>query len=163
MAHVILVVEDGSIVANANSYVTEAEFIAYADERLITLTAHPEVELIKAMDYLETIDFIGVKKTRDQPLQWPRDNVTIDGFSYQSTEIPVTLKNAQLAIAMSIAKGIDPLGVINRAVKREKVDVIEVEYMDSAASADMSRAISASIRKLIVNSASGLNFRINHG
>lgn len=164
MAHATIIVEDGSIVANANSYVSVAEYEAWAEDRQLTVGGHPEAQLIKAMDFLETLSFIGDKKTRDQSLQWPRDNVYIDGFEYESTEIPQALKEAQYAIAASILAGIDPLAAITRAVKREKVDVIEVEYMDNASATDISRSISRSIQKLIRGgSYGGVNFRVTRG
>ena len=75
-----IIVEDGSVVAGANSYVTEAELTTYAADRGITLTAATDVLLIKAMDYIESLSFIGTKFSEGQSLQWPRSNVYIDGF-----------------------------------------------------------------------------------
>lgn len=159
-----IIVEDGSIVTGANSYASEAELTAYAAARATTLTATAETLLIQAMDFIESLSFIGDKKTKDQPLQWPRENVYIDGFEYESTEIPQQLKDAQMAVALSIDAGINPLGAITRAVKREKVDVIEVEYMDNAAAVDISRSISTAIQKLIKGgSYGGVNFRVIRG
>lgn len=159
-----IVVEDGTIVTGANSYATEAELTAYAVARTAAISSSPAALLVKAMDFIESLSFIGDKKTKDQPLQWPRENVYIDGFECESTEIPQELKAAQLAVAMSINAGIDPLGAITRAVKREKVDVIEVEYMDNAAASDISRSISTAIQKLIRGgSYGGVNFRVIRG
>ena len=50
-----LIIEDGSIVEDANSFTTDAEFVAYADARGYTLPDTESVRdqlQIKAMDYL---------------------------------------------------------------------------------------------------------------
>lgn len=70
-----LVVEDGTGVANANSYTSVANFQLYAQQRGLTVPSvgpDCEVLLIKAMDYLELILYKGYVKTSTQPLQWPR-------------------------------------------------------------------------------------------
>lgn len=144
-----IVVEDGSIVSGANSYVSEAELIAYAAARGITLTADPEILLIKAMDYLESLNYKGYKKTRLQPLQWPRCGVIIDCYCFPSDEIPQELKNAQMSLAISIDAGDDPLATQSQSVKREKVDVIEVEYMDGSSSSPIIKSVNAALSKLL--------------
>lgn len=147
-----IVVEDGSVVSGANSYCTTAELDTYASDRGYTLTGdngdQSEI-LIKANDYLEGLDFIGIKSSRDQPLVWPRYDVYIEGWLQPSTAIPPELKTAQLAIALAIDAGNNPLAVIDRAVKREKVDVIEVEYQDTAAEAEIIRSIAHPLKKLL--------------
>jgi hypothetical protein len=75
-----IVVEDGSIVASANSYVSAADLSTYATDRGITINGTAAVLLIQAMDYLEQQDFQGYKYTDDQALQWPRGDVYIDGY-----------------------------------------------------------------------------------
>lgn len=156
-----IIVEDGTIVANANSYVSEADLTAYATQRGITLTAGKEQLLIKAMDYLETLNYIGTKKTEGQSLQWPRDEVYIDGYYIESTTIPQELKNAQMMLAIEIDSGNNPLSTIDRATKKEKVDVLEVEYMDNAASTAIIRSVSSMLRKLLKPGAGGTQFMVN--
>jgi hypothetical protein len=43
---------------------------------------------------------------------------------------------------------------VERATKREKVDVIEVEYMDNAAAQPIVKTINAAMRKILVNAGS---------
>lgn len=154
-----ILVEDGSVVSGANSYATEAELTAYAADRAVTLTADTDVLLIKAMDFIEAQDYKGDKSTKGQPLQWPRDFVYIDGYAVDSDEIPELLKQAQMQTALSIDEGNDPLATIGRATKREKADVLEVEYMDNAASAPIIVSISRLLRKLL-KSGSGSSFTV---
>ena len=156
-----IVVEDGTVVAGANSYVTEAELTTYAADRGVTLTAATDVLLIKAMDYIESLAFIGDKHKESQPLQWPRDEVYIDRYYIERETIPKELKNGVYTAALAIDAELDPLRIIERATKREKVDVIEVEYMDSAASETIVRTISAALYKILrPGGHGGSSFRV---
>ena len=150
-----IVVEDGSIVSGANSYVTEAELTTYATDRGITITGDTSVLLIKAMDWLEAQEFVGYKYTEDQPLQWPRFNYIIDGYYKDSDYIPPELKNGLMALAVNIDSGIDPLASTQRTTKREKVDVLEVEYADNSVSEPISRTHLVALRKLLRGGSGG--------
>ena len=61
-------------------------------------------------------------------LAWPRQYVYVDNVLLDSATVPSGIVKAQHVIALSIANGYDPLATIERTVKREKVDVLEVEY-----------------------------------
>jgi hypothetical protein len=150
-----IVVENGTVVAGANSYVTEAELTDYASERGITLSGTPSVLLIKAMDYLESLNFIGTKHIEEQPLQWPRDEVYVDTYYIERETIPKELKTGQMVTAIAIDQNLDPLRSVARATKRAKADTVEVEFMDNAASETIVRTINAALRKLIANGGAG--------
>lgn len=132
-----LIVEDGTGKTDSNTYVTAEQARAYAEARGIELPADDgEVEsmLVSAMDYLEAqrARYQGTKTYPGvQALQWPRTGVILD-CSYQLPDnvIPVELKNAQMALALEVFAG-NPLmpSSDGRVVKREKVDVIEREFM----------------------------------
>lgn len=151
----VIVVEDGTIVANANSYVSEANLTTYATDRGLTLVADESILLIKAMDYIESIGYKGVKVLSTQALQWPRYSVYLDGYYFPSNEIPKELKQAQMAVAVSIDQGDDPLATIGQGVKREKVDVLEVEYMPGSSSAPIIKSITSSLWKLLSGGGGG--------
>lgn len=154
-----IVIENGTVVSGANSYVTEAELSTYAADRGVTLTGTPNILLIQAMDYLESLRYIGMKHSEDQPLQWPRDEVYVDGYYIERETIPKELKAGQLAAALAIDAGNNPLATSPRGVKREKVDVIEVEYMDNAAAEEINRTINAAVRKLLLPGG-GTSFQV---
>ena len=158
-----IVVEDGTGTnAAANSYVSEADLTTYAADRGITLTAATDVLLIKAMDYIESLSFIGTKYSKGQALQWPRSNVYIDGFYFVPTIIPPALQTGQIATALAINSDNSPLATVGRSTKREKVDVIEVEYMSSAAAQPIVKTINAAMRKILVSGGSGTTtFEVN--
>ena len=58
-----LIVEDGTGIANANSYVSEQELADYLSARGLSVPedANPVALIIRAMDYVESKDFRGSK------------------------------------------------------------------------------------------------------
>lgn len=129
-----LIIEDGTIVVGANSYVTVAEAKAYAisrGENFPTVDTQIETLLYNAMDYVEAYrsQFSGQKVETTQATQWPRLNVTIDGNDFPSDQIPNELKQAQCQLAVDkYAIGDLTPSTDGYAVSMEKVDVIEVQY-----------------------------------
>ena len=100
-----LIIEDGSIVANANSFVTAVELAAYAALRGVTIsgvTATQESLLILAMDYIKgrESNMKGHRVTQAQELPYPRYEVSYHGFYLASNTIPSQLKNAQIELAI---------------------------------------------------------------
>ncbi len=129
-----LIIEDGTGVAGANSYVTLSQIRAYAEARgyeLPAVDAELEAMAIRAMDYLEgrRADYQGYKTDPAQDLQWPRTDVLIDCAPFPSDKIPVELKNAQcqLCIEQLTMPDLEP-STDGYAIASEKVDVIQVEY-----------------------------------
>jgi len=158
-----IVVEDGTIVAGANSYVTEAELTTYATARGITLTTDTEQLLIRAMDYVESLEYQGLKLTEGQPLQWPRAGVVVDGYLIDTDDIPELLKNVEMETAMSIDNGEDPLADIGRVKNKATVGPISVEYAAGQATTIV-RKITAQLRKLLAGGGSnGTSFTVNRG
>jgi hypothetical protein len=114
------------------------------------------------MDYIESLSFIGTKYSKGQALQWPRSNVYIDGFYFVPTIIPPALQTGQIATALAIDSDNSPLATVGRSTKREKVDVIEVEYMDSAAAQPIVKTINAAMRKILAGGGSSTTtFEVN--
>lgn len=128
-----LIVEDGSNVANANSYAELAYIKAYAQLRGITLAADAVIEnqVALAMDYLESKrnNYQGLKTYPDQSLQFPRNYLVIDSNEFPNNAIPKELKNALSQLVIEIENGISILPTINEApIKRETVGPITTEY-----------------------------------
>lgn len=130
-----LTVEDGTIVAEADSYVSVADYRAFAAKYAVTLPVADgdcEAQLRKAADYLMQYEdrFVGDRADEEQVLSWPRANATINGFEIEDDVIPKQLKNAQMQAALEINAGSTLLPSSDgKQVKRFKVDVIEKEYM----------------------------------
>lgn len=157
-----IVVEDGSIVTGANSYVTEAELTTYATARGVTLTIDTEQLLIRAMDYIEGLNYKGIKLTETQPLQWPRSGVSIDRYAVDIDEIPDELKNGEMETAMAIDNGQDQLADIGRVKQSATVGPISVEYVIGTGSTTLVRKINNQLRKLL-RSAGGASFTVSRG
>lgn len=134
---IVIIVEDGSEVANANAYISVADVRTYAANRGVTLSNDDDAiaaMLIKATDYLETFacQYLGVPTSSTQSLQWPRKGVVFNCDEYPSTAIPKNLIAAQAQAVMAIAEGIalQPNFTAQDYVVKEKVDVIETTYAD---------------------------------
>lgn len=121
-----------AIEVGTNSYNTVAELTAYCDLRGISLSNDEEVLLHKSMDWIENQNYKYNKYSPSQDLEFPRDEYD----HYKGDEIntvPSDIKKAQLVLCVIIDSGEDVNPIVGRATKKEKVDVIEVEYMDNAA------------------------------
>ena len=132
-----LVVEDGSLVEGANTYVSLADAIQYVNDRGygVTLT---EGHVLRGADYINSFAevykgqiVVGKTKTLLSTMQWPRSNVYLEG-SYDclpKDKIPGGIIHAQIETAYEIANARDPLATVStRVIKKQKVDVIETEY-----------------------------------
>lgn len=157
-----LIVEDGTIVSGADSYVTRADAIAYAAGRGVTLadTDATDVILRSAAAYLDSFadQFVGVLVERDQPMQWPRTGVVIEGWSWGYTEIPRQVVSAQLAVALEVAAGIDPYNPApqsGQVIEKSVGGAVTVKYASgSAAAQKVSKTReSMTIIRLLINRA----------
>lgn len=144
-----LVKEDGTGVDGANTYADAADLAAFATARGMTIpagTPEREVLLVKAMDFLETLDhrYQGYRSFEDQPLSWPRYPVYIDGVAYDNNVIPATLVKAQSVIAVA-AQTIDLFPNapgIARLKTHTTVGPITIEYSNESASKTLMPIIS---------------------
>lgn len=123
-----IIVEDGSGVAGANSYNTEAELTTYAADRGVTLTAAANVLLVSAMDDLESRAYKGEQLHN---LQWPRSGLT----NVAEDEIPANIKQAQLVAAIGFDQGKSALNTPEQIITSEKTDVITVTYSEKGLAA----------------------------
>lgn len=122
--------------ANSDSYasVTEADtyHAAYGNTAwaAISTIALKEAALRKAAQYIDTKSFVGVKTSSSQALEWPRYNVTIDGYDVLSSAIPAAIKTAQMEAALiASAESLTP-NLSNGSVIEETVGKITKRYSD---------------------------------
>ena len=107
-----LIIEDGTIVDNANSLASDAEFVAYAALRGVTIPSTESaraVLLILAMDYLFNVEvrLSGIRVSDDQELPYPRVGACVRDQIIPSSgikSIPKGIKNAQIELAMQAVK-----------------------------------------------------------
>lgn len=135
-----LIVEDGSNVADANSYLTLADADAYhtlhgnADWPATTMdnTATKELALIRATSSIELLygqRYKSIPQYAIQSLLWPRQVMVINRFVLtQSGTIPKQLKDAVAEVALMSLNGEDifPLPNANRAINSKSVTVGEI-------------------------------------
>jgi hypothetical protein len=154
--------------ANANSFVTEAEAIAYAEERLnltgwttvagIVCTENEKKALIAATRELDTLRFVGYRASTAQALSWPRTYaprvdtpyaVADEGLydlvgtaTYAENEIPAGLKAGTIELAFEFLRaGSTDISRAdsNRGLIRKKVDVLESAWEPGARLSGLAR------------------------
>ena len=132
-----LIIENGTGVAGAEAWADVTACSAWAvlfyGQSLTGSTADKEAAIRRAVAYMNTLVYKGTRTFgRGQTLSWPRTGVTdCEGLAVGANEIPPEIITAQhiLSRAEFVAPGIlSPQGSASTLVKREKVDVIEVEY-----------------------------------
>jgi hypothetical protein len=94
-----LIVEDGTLVANANSYCNLDYIKFYCISRGLELPANDEATeeaALLAMNYIESKAeyFDGHSASKTQSLSYPRKNAIYNGYMLDVNEIPETLKKA---------------------------------------------------------------------
>lgn len=151
-----------ALIVGTNSYVDEAYITNYATERGITLTGDVSVLGIRAMDYLNSLNWKGQKTDASQPLDWPRTGVYVDGVLLDSSVVPSDIGQAQAAQAIEIDQGNDPNAVVGRATKKEKLDTLEVEYMDDSSNTFYSQWVSGLLRPYLSGSGGAFNIKVGH-
>jgi len=151
-----------ALIVGTDTYANEAELTAYATKRGVTIAGDLSVLLTKALDYLETRNYIGTKTVYNQALQFPRI-LCGDIYSqypqgyytpcpYDSVTVPTEIKTAQCIAALLIDGGSDLQSTLGQAIKREKVSVLETEYQDYSSNAETHRALDDILRNFVSSS-----------
>lgn len=140
------VVEDGSARSGANALVSVEECTTYHAERGNSAwsgtQAEMEAAIVKASDHLcRAYAWRGRRISSDQGLCWPRGAddgasplVDNDGFALAADSVPTAVRQACCELALEVMAGreLDPVRERDGLVKREKVDLVEVEYAPGA-------------------------------
>lgn len=153
-----LVVEDGTVVAGANSYVDMSYADAYHSSRnnvaWLEGASSPDTAregaLIRATQWLDATyksRYPGLRlQGRTQPLQWPRSGAyDVDGNEIAEDEIPQEIMAATCEAALrelSSPGSLAPDYNNSQRVVSEKVGDLAVTYSDSTSAADMTPVFS---------------------
>lgn len=150
--------EDGTGLDDADALISRVYFTAYAASVGYVLTSYDgdadiDPAIRRASAYLNAYSWKGYKLNgRDQTMSWPRTDVLDgEGEEVPSDEVPREVQQA-CAEAAWYELSVGPLSpslVLTERVKRERVDTIEVEYVDAGVSADASRPVVMKIRDLV--------------
>jgi len=135
-----IVVEDGTGLSNANSYVSGDDLTTYAEDRAITLASTDddtiEAALVRATAAIDggyRMSFPGYRvQGRDQALEWPRlaaydyEDILIDSTSVPDEIVQATCEAAirELTDPGSMTPDLERGGFI----RRMKAGSVEIEY-----------------------------------
>ncbi len=173
---ITLVVEDGTGLSTANTYISAADADVYnanlgraewdeleADEKAAAL--------VKATQYIDTtFNWLGLKGSRAQALQWPRHLgigtdgeplpiVDRDGYDIEGVPIEVIKATAEAAF-LSLENDLFQIADPNGKIIRDKTDVLETQYQEETASskpaeATIFQALNLMLRGLYARPTSG--------
>ena len=150
----MIVTQTNDGLSTANSYVTTAELSAYASQRGIVLnSADLESLLFKSMDVLESKQYKSEPVKADQSTKWPR----------MGLGVPRDIKLAQIMLAINADSSIPITDTPTAAVKKEKVDVVEVEYFEPVSGQSALITMVDDLLKPYLAGGIGLNVRVYRG
>jgi len=158
-----LIVEDGTGVAGAESYATEAQATAYFSNRGITAwtaLVNKEAALRKATDYMlqnYRLAWKGYRVNPEQALDWPRYQCYIPGsqlgprsmdFLIASNIVPVEVRNACIELALKTAtEDLNP--DLTQQILSSTVGPISVSYSSASPQYKRFRTIDMMLRHLL--------------
>ncbi len=150
----MLVIQTNDGLNNADSYASVIELTTYADARGIALNGNPEQLLLNGMDYLESKQYKGEQFKDDQSTAFP-----IKGLG-----IPKNIKTAQIMLAINADNALPVTDTPTAAVKREKVDSIEVEYFENSnEKSTLLSMVDNLLKPYLAGLGIGVNFRVYRG
>lgn len=155
-----LVVENGTGLPTANTYISIADADTYHGDRGNTAWADAiisakEAALIKATQWLDGMyrkRWLGKRLTAVQMLGWPRAGaVDHEGYELPSHEVPIRVGYAVAEVALLVVVGQDINPVLERGgrIKREKIGPIETEFADGAPAREEFTIVSDLLRGLV--------------
>lgn len=143
-----LVVEDGTGLANAESYISvadaDARHAAFGNSAWSGDNAAKEAALRRATAYIEQTyrgRWTGRRMTSVQALSWPRYDVVADGFLVPSSVVPDDVANAVADLAARALTS-DLAPDQTRGLIRKKIGPIEKEWDRNSPQATRYTAVS---------------------
>lgn len=168
----MLIVEDGSIVPGADSYVTLADARTLADRYGWELPADDtdaESALRNGAAYvgLQESAMCGSRVSASQELSYPRQGVALYGYDVASNTIPAAVIRAQVAAAVEYGRGTDVRASSDgRATSMERVEgAVTVQYFNNGSNGstvEITAALDA-LAPLLCGATNGYSFRVDRG
>ena len=167
-----LIVETGSIVAGADSYISLVDartMAALYGWALPATDPAAEIALRNGANYVGLFEpeMKGSRVSAEQSLAYPRKDATVFGFDISETSIPGRLQIAQIAAAVEIGAGLDPRASTDgRVVASEQVTgAVAVSYFNNGntgATVRITKAIDA-LKPLLSSNNNGISFNVVRG
>jgi len=136
----MIIVEDGSNVVDANSYVNLVDaraILTPLGQDLDEVDEIAEQQILNSARYIEAFRarYQGQKTTANQPMQWPRIGVVIDDWHIDSDIIPEDLIDAQVFSAYELSQGnaLQASSSGQSVSSEEVVGAVKVSYFDTGA------------------------------
>lgn len=173
-----LIVEDGTGLANAESYISVAYATSYHADRgnsgwaAIASDTIREQLLRKATEYMLQVYRMcwkGYRTSTTQSLDWPRNNVLRTDIAtaysgtiyYPDNEIPIEVKNACAELALK-ANSITLAPDLNQLILKQKVGPLETEYSEYSSQSRRYRSVDLMLTPYVTN-RSGVNITLIRG
>lgn len=153
-----IIVEDGSLVPGANSYVSTQEIDEFIVNENIIVEPGIDVyyQAAKMAIRLDTkYNWLGRKVSKTQAMAWPRTGLGACNVDIAENVIPREVKLAQLYLLASKLSYEGEEGVRgDQALRRKKVGNLEVEYFDAksgvtGATDDWTQDVKSMLRHLV--------------
>ena len=167
-----LIVETGSIVAGADSYISLVDartMAALYGWALPATDPAAEIALRNGANYVGLFEpeMKGSRVSAEQSLAYPRKDATVFGFDISETSITDRLQIAQIAAAVEIGAGLDPRASTDgRVVASEQVTgAVAVSYFNNGntgATVRITKAIDA-LKPLLSSGNNGISFNVVRG
>lgn len=167
-----LIVETGSVIPDADSYVSLADARDLAAKYGMTLPeddTEAEAALRNGALYvgLQEPQMCGKRVSAEQSLAYPRSGVTLYGNPVPSDTIPKQVIQAQLIAAVEYGKGTDVRGYNDgRITSMERVEgAVTVQYFNNGSngSSGVITAAMDALRPLLCGMNNGFEFRVYRG
>jgi len=164
-----LIVEDGTNVANAESYLSVEDADTYWSNRNDTVwsgysTPKKEAALRAATQYIDsTYEFESLILTSTQALKWPRGGFYgVSLFYYEPNTVPKRLKDAVAELAYDYGANGALMQSDDRgnAIKRVKAGSVEVEYADGAPTKRTFPLVNRLLADIVISGTNSSNVRL---
>lgn len=167
-----LVVEDGSIVAGADSYINLVDARTFAAKYGLVLPTddtEAEAALRNGAVYvgLQEPNMCGTRVSATQSLAYPRQGVSLYGFPALPTTIPLQVIQAQVIAAVEYGTNSGVRGSSDgRATSMERVEgAVTVQYFNNGETGNTTTITAAidALRPLLCGMNNGFQFNVYRG
>jgi len=169
---VTLIIEDGTGVVDANTYILLADARTLAEQYGWALPADDNdanISLVNGYNYLNTLEngMCGTRSYEDQTGAFPRDNCSCGNFAIASDVIKPEVKQAQVRAAVTFGAGTDvnPDNDGKNVASETVTGAVAVSYFNNGKTGDSVKITEAIqfLERCYLTNANGINFNVVRG
>lgn len=128
-----LIIEDGSIVPNANTYLSLEEFKQESASYFIIDADATDDDIsrniLRATRFIEGVRFKGEKVDPLHTMSWPRKDVCFAPYTmWPEDKVPVAVRRAVMLLCIGVFEEGDEVLTPPQNIRREKVGQLEAEF-----------------------------------